>query len=409
MDVSHNGFGESLGPLLQVLPLCASLTELDVSGNALGDAGAALLASTLTVSTLKDVTSGLSGTIAAIAANGIAHHAATKRRWQTQAQALCQLAVLRLGDNGVGPEGAQALGEALKYCRALKALLLPDNSVGYEGAKHIADALKSNSSLQARATPASLQPTPPRPHRRQSPQPTARFREISPTGLRPHSPRPSAATPSTHSQHPRSPSTTPPRDPWQELHLGNNHVGGSGARSLAFALRENRGLLMLRLPRNNLLDAACAPLAEALPHNGTLRLLDISGSKVGDTGAMALADALQDNTTLRTLKLHDNILAEHGGRLLLERLQAYMELDDIKGAAIGGLYSLTLQGNQVSLSTTNAIKAICEGRRKHDQVPHAVHDQIFDLQPVVPALELTSTQVRLPHRNPTPTSHPLSS
>ena len=41
----------------------------------------------------------------------------------------------------------------------------------------------------------------------------------------------------------------------------------------------------------------------------------------------------------------------------------------------------------------HGIKAICEGRRKHDQVPHAVHDQIFELQPAVPALELTSTQL----------------
>jgi len=41
----------------------------------------------------------------------------------------------------------------------------------------------------------------------------------------------------------------------------------------------------------------------------------------------------------------------------------------------------------------NVVKAICDGRRKHDQVPHAVHDQILTLEPAVPDLEVKSTQL----------------
>lgn len=60
---------------------------------------------------------------------------------------------------------------------------------------------------------------------------------------------------------------------------------------------------------------------------------------------------------------------------------------------MGGLYSLTLQGNQVGFTTLTAIKAACDARRRHDQVPQAVQEEIFELQPVVPELEVTSAQL----------------
>ena len=45
VDLSHNGFSAAAAaPLLHSLPACAALTSLDLSGNALGDAGAELLA-----------------------------------------------------------------------------------------------------------------------------------------------------------------------------------------------------------------------------------------------------------------------------------------------------------------------------------------------------------------------------
>lgn len=60
---------------------------------------------------------------------------------------------------------------------------------------------------------------------------------------------------------------------------------------------------------------------------------------------------------------------------------------------MGGLYSLTLQGNQVGFTTLTGIKAACDARRRHDQVPQAVQEEIFELQPVVPELEVTSAQL----------------
>eukprot|EP00966_Prymnesium_polylepis_P218759 5062607-Prymnesium_polylepis.1 len=158
---------------------------------------------------------------------------------------------------------------------------------------------------------------------------------------------------------------------------------------------------MLRLPRNAVQDDGCKALAGALQLNATLRLLDLSGCRVGDAGAVGLAKCLGGNSTLRTLKLHDNQMSERGGRQLLERLQAHMDADGQRGAAIGGLYSLTLQGNQVSYGTMEGIKRVCDGRRKHDAVPHAVHEQILTLKPAVPALELKSTQL-VRHAAPRP-------
>ena len=47
LDVSANSFGRAAGPLLELLPLYTSLTELDASGNELGDWGAEALAAAL--------------------------------------------------------------------------------------------------------------------------------------------------------------------------------------------------------------------------------------------------------------------------------------------------------------------------------------------------------------------------
>lgn len=254
LDVAHNGFGESMGPLLQVLPLCASLTELDVSGNALGDAGAALLAAALTVSTLKDVTAGLTGTIAAIAANGIAQHAATKRRWQTQTQALCQLAVLRLADNGVGPEGAQALGQALSTCKVLKALLLPDNSVGDEGAKHIAEALKSNSSLQELHLGNN--------HVTGSGARSLAFALRENHGL-------------------------------LMLRLPKNDLLDAACAPLAEALPHNGTLRLLDVSGSKVGDSGAMALADSLQENHTLRTLKLHDNMLSERGGRLLLERLQ--------------------------------------------------------------------------------------------------------------------
>jgi len=48
---------------------------------------------------------------------------------------LCgQLTKLALGDNGIGPEGARAIGEWLRDHRSLKYLYLFGNKIGPEGA-----------------------------------------------------------------------------------------------------------------------------------------------------------------------------------------------------------------------------------------------------------------------------------
>jgi len=59
-----------------------------------------------------------------------------------------QLTVLRLGWNRLGPRGARALAEGLRYSSTLKQLHLPWSGITDDGASHIAAAMESNSSVK---------------------------------------------------------------------------------------------------------------------------------------------------------------------------------------------------------------------------------------------------------------------
>jgi hypothetical protein len=57
------------------------------------------------------------------------------------------LTYLRLDKNDIGVDGAMAIAEALKVNAALTVLALPNNKIGDEGAKAIAEALKVNAAV----------------------------------------------------------------------------------------------------------------------------------------------------------------------------------------------------------------------------------------------------------------------
>ncbi|KAI8594992.1 hypothetical protein EDD21DRAFT_359438 [Dissophora ornata] len=57
------------------------------------------------------------------------------------------LTTLHLQSNAIGPNGAQALGEVLKTNSTLTTLNLDRNSIGDNGAQALSDALKTNSTL----------------------------------------------------------------------------------------------------------------------------------------------------------------------------------------------------------------------------------------------------------------------
>ena len=56
-------------------------------------------------------------------------------------------AQLSLYDNGIGPEGAAAISEALKVNGSLTSLDVSENTIKNEGAVAIGEALKINGSL----------------------------------------------------------------------------------------------------------------------------------------------------------------------------------------------------------------------------------------------------------------------
>ena len=177
VDLSHNGFSAAAAaPLLHSLPACAALTSLDLSGNALGDAGAELLAAVVSpdgggggrrrcrLKSLSLCGAGVrvgggralasavrGGGGASLEALALADNALGDDGAEAFAAALAAdgtaLRALNLGANGIGEGGARALGDALRANRTLRALALPRNALGDAGALPLAACLVRHPSL----------------------------------------------------------------------------------------------------------------------------------------------------------------------------------------------------------------------------------------------------------------------
>ena len=232
--LSDNNLGETGAAVLaDALRTNTTLTRLDLSDNNLGETGAAVLADALrtntTLTKLDLSVNNLGETGAAVLADAL--------RTNTT------LTELNLSGNNLGETGAAVLADALRTNTTLTRLDLSDNNLGETGAAVLADALRTNTTLT-------------------------------------------------------------------ELHLSDNNLGETGAAVLADALRTNTTLTGLNLCDNNLGETGAAVLADALRTNTTLTGLYLSGNNLGETGAAVLADALRTNTTLIELNLSGNELSE---------------------------------------------------------------------------------------------------
>lgn len=405
LDIAANGLGRAAAPLLELLPVYPSLTELDVSGNELSDWGAetlsaALLAAAASGDEMRTYVKGLSGAASTLATSLFRNPQARARLRGRQ----CQLRTLSVGDNRITVVGARALAIAVASCASLSHLTLSDNPLTDVGVAAIASAIAPD-----RDTPGW----------------------DSARGI-----------PESHAQpEPGHASTS-----LETLGLCGCGIGAAGAAALAGVIARGR-LTTLRLARNALGDEGVAKLARGLEGSRTLTCLDASACRISDASALALLAAAgrNDSCTLRALRLHSNQLTDEGGQamvqLLLQSGGASTKAPVQRGAptalAGGGesprrsteeavsvavdartvteiqmalsldrsnmaaqlprrckLHTLTVHGNQLSYTTSSQLRDLCAANKKAEAVKPDVNAALLDLSANVPALHLLQHKLK---------------
>jgi hypothetical protein len=175
-------------------------------------------------------------------------------------EVLPRFAVLRTLDlsiNKIGPEGASALGEALKVNAVVTTLFLSENNIGYEGAIAIAEALKVNA-------------------------------VVTTLWLNSNNIGPEGAIAIAEALKVNAVLT--------KLKLWGNNIGPEGAIAIAEALKVNAVLTDLRLGANKICGDGAKAIAEALKVNAVLTKLNLKYNSMGDAGEKAVRDTVKDRS-----------------------------------------------------------------------------------------------------------------
>jgi Ran GTPase-activating protein (RanGAP) involved in mRNA processing and transport len=249
--------------LKQAIHANPQLSVLKLSYNALGDEGAAIIASALQLP------------------NG-EHHG--------------HLSVLDLGFNSIGDKGCEALavhGLAGNY--TLQTLYLSGNNIGEKGALSIAGAILHGSALLNLYLSAN---------------------KLGPIGMKAIAGAIAkndilvsslgaieAASKSAHSM--------------QELHVGSSSIRSEGFLAIPRMLLTNSSLRSLCVVNNGIDDDDLALLAQALSQNKNLPLetLRLSFNEITCAGVEHLMNSIWGSPTLRELKLDNNKIQDRGAQL----------------------------------------------------------------------------------------------
>ena len=281
LNLSSNGIGAAgAASVADALKSNSTLTKLNLSENDIGDAGAASVADALKFNTTL--------TKLNLSSNGIG--AAGSASVADALKSNTTLTKLKLSSNGIGAAGAASVADALKSNSTLTELNLSENDIGDAGAASVADALKSNTTLTEL--------------------------NLSENGI-------GAAGAASVADALKSNTTL------TELNLSENDIGDAGAASVADALKFNTTLTKLNLSQNFIGDAGAASVADALKSNATLTELNLYFNGIGDAGATALADALKSNTTLTELNLSFNGIGDAGATALADALKSNTTLTEL--------------------------------------------------------------------------------
>ena len=243
---SSSGVVNAVG---ECLKYNSTLTSLDLTGNEIGDDGAAVLGECLQSNTsLKKLSldyNGIGADGAAALGECLKYNTSLKKLYlnysridDDSAAVLGEclkhntsLTRFDLNNNEIGGDGAVALGGCLKYNTSLTKLYLHDNNIGDDGAAGLGECLKYNTSLTS-------------------------------------------------------------------LDFSNNGIGNDGAAALGECLKYNTSLTKLDLDDNSIGDDGAAALGECLKYNTSLTTLDLRRNEIGDAGAAALVVAQECNPSL---------------------------------------------------------------------------------------------------------------
>ena len=159
----------------------------------------------------------------------------------------------------------------------------------------------------------------------------------------------------------------------ETLNVGYNGIGSDGAKALAEGLQHCNSLETLNVGYNGISFDGAKTLAVCLQHCNSLQTLNLKGNSIGSDGAKALAEGLQHCNSLQTLNLKGNSIGSDGAKALAEGLQPRLHTLNLKGNSIGSdgtkalaeglqhcnsLQTLNLEGNNIG---SDGAKALAEG------------------------------------------------
>ena len=93
------------------------------------------------------------------------------------------------------------------------------------------------------------------------------------------------------------------------LDLSQCGLGAEGAKLVAEMIRENKGLLELRIKENHIGETGTQYIAEALQENFTLERLSLNKNMIFDAGCKHIADVRFGNLVFSTCEI---IISLHG-------------------------------------------------------------------------------------------------
>ncbi|XP_066024120.1 NLR family CARD domain-containing protein 3 isoform X3 [Pocillopora verrucosa] len=249
-----------------------NLTNLDLSVNDIGDAGATCIAEAIKVNkTLTNLDLRRNG-ISAAGATCIAEAIKVNKT----------LTNLDLSHNDISAAGATCIAEAIKVNKTLTNLDLSHNDISAAGATCIAEAMKVNKTL---------------------------------TNLYLYGNRISAAGATCIAE------TIKVNKTLTNLYLSVNDIGDAGATCIAEAIKVNKTLTNLYLYGNRISAAGATCIAEAIKVNKTLTNLYLSVNDIGDAGATCIAEAIKVNKTLTNLYLEKNVISAAGATCIAEAIK----------------------------------------------------------------------------------------